>query len=161
MKTAYTFAELSSAVKLNVGAVIVKDDRIISIGYNGTPTGWDNVCERAIYPDENYGDYDCDPEEFAINFPYTDKNDEPYALKTKPEVIHAEMNALMKLASSTESGKGASIFVTHAPCIDCAKGIYQTGITTVYFRETYRSDTGIKFLKKCGIDVEQLEFNIS
>jgi dCMP deaminase len=160
MKTAYTFSELSSATKLQVGAVVVKDDRIISLGYNGTPTGWDNVCERVIYPVKHYGDYDCDPEEFVVNFPYTDDNDEPYALKTKPEVIHAEMNALMKLASSSESGKGASIFITHAPCIDCAKGIYQTGITEVYYRTQYRNTAGIEFLEKCGIVVEQLEFTI-
>ena len=88
MKTAYVFAELSSAIKLKVGAVVVKDDRIISLGYNGTPTGWDNVCELEI-----------------INF-----QDGSVQLKTKSEVIHAEMNALMKLASSTESGKGAAIF---------------------------------------------------
>jgi deoxycytidylate deaminase len=89
MKTAYTFAELSSAVKLKVGAVVVKDDRIISLGYNGTPTGWDNCCERVIYPDENHGDYDCDPEEFAINFPYVRDDNQRYALKTKSEVFDA------------------------------------------------------------------------
>jgi len=155
MKTAYIFAELSSAVKLNVGAVVVKDDRIISIGYNGTPTGWDNTCEDTIYPIGNPNDFMYD-----VNFPYCDELDRPYALKTKPEVIHAEMNALMKLASSTESGKGASIFVTHAPCIDCAKGIYQTGITEVYFRETYRNDAGLKFLEQCGITIEQVQLDI-
>lgn len=160
MQTAYIFSGLSSAQKLKVGAVIVKDDRIISLGYNGTPTGWDNVCERVVYPDENYGDYDCEPEDFAINFPYTDDNDHPYALKTKSEVIHAEMNALMKLASSSESGNGASIFITHAPCIECAKGIYQTGITNVYYGEKYRSTAGIDFLKKCDITVEQLYIDI-
>jgi dCMP deaminase len=156
MKTAYTFAELSSAVKLKVGAVVVKDDRIISLGYNGTPTGWDNCCERVIYPDENYGDYDCDPEEFAINFPYVRDDNRRYALKTKSEVIHAEMNALMKLASSSESGKGAAIFITHSPCMECAKGIYQTGITEVYYTEAYRNVDGIEFLEKCGITVEKL-----
>ena len=156
MKTAYTFAELSSAVKLKVGAVVVKDDRIISLGYNGTPTGWDNVCESVIYPDENHGDYDCEPEEFAINFPYVRDDNQRYALKTKSEVIHAEMNALMKLAGSSESGKGAFMFITHAPCIECAKGIYQTGITKVFYTETYRSTDGLEFLEKCGITVEQL-----
>jgi dCMP deaminase len=134
MKTAYVFAELSSAIKLKVGAVVVKDDRIISLGYNGTPTGWDNVCELEI-----------------INF-----QDGSVQLKTKSEVIHAEMNALMKLASSTESGKGAAIFITHSPCMECAKGIYQTGITEVYYTEAYRNVDGIEFLQKCGITVEQL-----
>jgi dCMP deaminase len=134
MKTAYTFAELSSAVKLKVGAVVVKDDRIISLGYNGTPTGWDNTCELEI-----------------INF-----QDGSVQLKTKSEVIHAEMNALMKLASSSESGKGAAIFITHSPCMECAKGIYQTGITEVYYTEAYRNVDGIEFLQKCGITVEKL-----
>lgn len=135
MKTAYVFAELSSAIKLKVGAVVVKDDRIISLGYNGTPTGWDNVCELEI-----------------INF-----QDGSVQLKTKSEVIHAEMNALMKLASSTESGKGAAIFITHSPCMECAKGIYQTGITEVYYTEAYRNVDGIEFLQKCGITVERLD----
>jgi dCMP deaminase len=134
MKTAYVFAELSSAIKLKVGAVVVKDDRIISLGYNGTPTGWDNVCELEI-----------------INF-----QDGSVQLKTKSEVIHAEMNALMKLASSNESGKGAAIFITHSPCMECAKGIYQTGITEVYYTEAYRNVDGIEFLQKCGITVEKL-----
>ena len=134
MKTAYVFAELSSAIKLKVGAVVVKDDRIISLGYNGTPTGWDNVCELEI-----------------INF-----QDGSVQLKTKSEVIHAEMNALMKLACSTESGKGAAIFITHSPCMECAKGIYQTGITEVYYTEAYRNVDGIDFLQKCGITVEKL-----
>ena len=134
MKTAYVFAELSSAIKLKVGAVVVKDDRIISLGYNGTPTGWDNTCELEI-----------------INF-----QDGSVQLKTKSEVIHAEMNALMKLASSTESGKGAAIFITHSPCMECAKGIYQTGITEVYYTEAYRNVDGIDFLQKCGITVEKL-----
>lgn len=155
MKTAYTFSELSSATKLQVGAVVVKDDRIISLGYNGTPTGWDNCCEDTIYPNGDPKDFIYD-----VNFPYCDDDDRPYALKTKPEVIHAEMNALMKLASSSESGKGASIFITHAPCIDCAKGIYQTGITEVYYREQYRSTVGIDFLQKCGIAVEQVQLDI-
>jgi dCMP deaminase len=134
MKTAYVFAELSSAVKLKVGAVVVKDDRIISLGYNGTPTGWDNTCELEI-----------------INF-----QDGSVQLKTKSEVIHAEMNALMKLASSSESGKGAAIFITHSPCMECAKGIYQTGITEVYYTEAYRNVDGIEFLQKCGITIEKI-----
>jgi len=134
MKTAYVFADLSSAIKLKVGAVVVKDDRIISLGYNGTPTGWDNTCELEI-----------------INF-----QDGSVQLKTKSEVIHAEMNALMKLASSSESGKGAAIFITHSPCIECAKGIYQSGITEVYYTEAYRNVDGIEFLQKCGITIEQI-----
>lgn len=129
MQTAKTFAELSHARRLKVGAIIVKDDRIISIGYNGMPAGWSNVCEDVL---------------------------EDGSLQTKPEVLHAEMNALMKLAKSTESGNQASLFVTHAPCIECAKGIYQAGIREVFYMYDYRSDDGLRFLKKSNITVEKL-----
>jgi dCMP deaminase len=135
MKTAKIFADLSHAKRLHVGAIVVKDDRIISIGYNGMPAGWDNDCEYKHYSLGNPDDFE---------------------LKTKPEVLHAEMNALMKLAKSNESGNNASIFVTHSPCIECAKGIYQAGIKEVYYNETYRSDDGLNFLKKCGIQVERI-----
>jgi dCMP deaminase len=142
MEVAKTFANLSSAKRLQVGAIVVKDDRIISIGYNGTPTGWDNCCE-----------------ELALDVVGVAKDGkdivEPY-LKTKPEVLHAEMNAIAKLARSPESGEGASIFITHAPCIDCAKLIYQSGIKTVYYRTEYRSIDGIKFLEKCGLHIEKI-----
>jgi dCMP deaminase len=133
MKTAEVFAELSSARRLHVGAIVVKDDRIISIGYNGMPSGWDNDCE---YPDaDQLGNY---------------------VLKTKPEVLHAETNAIAKLAKSTESGDGATMFITHAPCLDCAKLIYQSGINSVYYRNAYRTDEGIEFLKKCKLDVNNV-----
>jgi len=119
---AHRFAELSSAQRLQVGAIVVKDDRIISIGYNGMPSGWDNCCEDG----EN---------------------------KTKPEVLHAESNAIAKLARSSESGEGASIFITHAPCIDCAKLIYQSGIKEVYYRHRYRKTEGLDFLEQSNIKV--------
>jgi dCMP deaminase len=122
MDVAERFARLSSAKRLNVGAIVVKDDRIISIGYNGMPTGWDNCCE--------------------------DSNN-----KSKPEVLHAESNAIAKLAKSGESGLGASIFITHSPCIECAKLIYQSGISTVYYKNPYRSSAGIEFLKKSKVRV--------
>ena len=125
MKVAETYASLSSAKRLQVGAIVVKDNRVISIGYNGMPSGWDNNCE-----DENY--------------------------KSKPEVLHAETNAIAKLARSNESGLGAAMFVTHAPCLDCAKLIYQSGISKVYYRNTYRESFGIEFLEKSNIDVEQI-----
>ena len=133
MKTAETFAELSSAVRLHVGAIVVKDDRIISIGYNGMPSGWDNVCEYVIQ--------------------YSDDTTE---LKTKPEVLHAETNAIAKLAKSTESGNGATLFVTHAPCLDCAKLVYQSGINSVFYRNSYRDDSGLQFLQKAGVVVEKI-----
>lgn len=156
MNIAYQSATLSYAEKLKVGAVIVTKTGVMLTSWNGTPIGWDNVCERVIYPDENHGDYDCEPEEFAINFPYVRDDNQRYALKTKPEVIHAESNCISKLAKSTESGKDAVMFITHAPCMECAKLIYQTGIAKVFYTETYRSTAGLEFLEKCGITVEQL-----
>lgn len=121
MDVAERFAQLSSAKRLQVGAIVVKDDRIISIGYNGMPSGWDNECEHEG--------------------------------KTKPEVLHAESNAIAKLAKSSESGNGATMFVTHSPCIDCAKLIYQSGIAAVYYKNDYRSTQGIEFLNKSNIEV--------
>ena len=131
MEVAKTFANLSSAQRLKVGAIVVKDDRIISIGYNGMPSGWDNCCEDFIRQDE---------------VGHT-------VLKSKPEVLHAESNCIAKLAKSPESGDGASIFITHSPCIDCAKLIYQSGITTVYYKNDYRSTQGIEFLNRSDIEV--------
>jgi dCMP deaminase len=146
MDTAERFAQLSSAVRLHVGAVIVKDNRIISIGYNGTPAGWDNTCEDKIYCDD--GDWKQQ----------TDKHHDEwvtYKLVTKKEVIHAEANAISKLARSNESGLGASMFITHAPCVDCAKLIYGAGINTVYYRNSYRDTSGIEFLTNCKIEVKK------
>jgi dCMP deaminase len=134
MKVAETFAELSSAKRLHVGAIVVKDDRIISIGYNGMPSGWDNNCE---------------------DYHGLDLNGNP-TLVTKPEVLHAETNAIAKLAKSTESGLGATMFITHAPCLDCAKLIYQSGIGSVLYRNTYRDTSGITFLEKSGVTVEKI-----
>ncbi len=133
MQTAQTFAECSTAERAKVGAIIVKDDRIISIGYNGMPSGWDNTCENIIG--------------------YT--NGEP-VLKTKPEVLHAEANALAKVARSSESSEGAYMFITYSPCLDCAKLIYQSGIKKVYYGQQYRETAGLEFLDRCDIDIEQL-----
>ena len=132
MDTAERFAKLSSAKRLKVGSVVVKDNRIISIGYNGMPSGWTNVCEEKVW--DKTGDYE---------------------LKTKDEVIHAEANAILKLARDGESGNGADLFCTHAPCINCAKLIYGAGIKKVYYRESYRDTLGIDFLDKCDIKVEK------
>jgi dCMP deaminase len=148
MKVAEIYAGLSSARRLHVGAIIVKDDRIISIGYNGMPTGWDNNCEDKIYCDE--GDWSEQQLPKTSNLPW-----KKYKLVTKPEVLHAETNAIAKLAKSNESGDGASIFITHAPCLNCAKLVYQSGINSVYYRNSYRDSLGIEFLEKCGIKVEQ------
>ena len=133
MDIAFRTAKMSRAVRLNVGSIIVKDDRIISYSWNGTPAGWDNNCENK--------------EELA---------DGSIKLVTKPEVLHAESNALMKLAKNGGGANGASIFITHAPCIECAKMIYQAGITEVYYSIDYRSRDGIEFLQKCNVPVEQV-----
>jgi dCMP deaminase len=143
MKTAEVFSELSSARRLHVGAIVVKNDRIISIGYNGMPSGWDNNCE---YEDIGFSDAVYGEPQTLIN----------RGLKTRPEVLHAETNAIAKLAKSTESGDGATMFITHAPCMDCAKLIYQSGITSVYYRNTYRDQSGLDFLKTAKVDVQQI-----
>jgi len=138
MDTAERFAQLSHARRLHVGAIVVKDDRIISIGYNGMPSGWDNNCEDEIVVEADVGeDYDI-------------------VLKTKPEVLHAETNAIAKLAKSNESGMGATLFITHAPCLDCAKLIYQSGIGHVLYRNSYRDTSGVSFLEKSGVEVKQV-----
>ena len=125
MDVAKRFSQLSYAQRLKVGAIIVKDDRIVAYGYNGMPSGWDNNCEE-----EN---------------------------KTRPEVLHAESNAIAKLARSNDSGLDADIFITHSPCIECAKLIYQSGIKRVYFGEQYRSTDGLDFLTASKINVIQVD----
>lgn len=152
-------AQLSHAKRLQVGAVIVKDDTVISYGYNGMPAGWDNNCEDKVY-DPGAGGW-LDPDEFAEKYPYEEWHEGAqrlvrYGLKTKPEVLHAESNAVAKLAKSANSGEGADIFITHAPCLDCAKLILQSGIQRVYFSKHYRNSAGVDFLKKSGIEVKNL-----
>ena len=144
MKTAEIFAELSHARRLHVGAIVVKDDRIISIGYNGMPAGWDNNCEYEVT-------------EFQTEYGVGSKLVNTGELKTRPEVLHAETNAIAKLAKSNESGMGATMFITHAPCLDCAKLIYQSGISSVLYRDTYRDTSGVTFLEKSKIIVEKLD----
>lgn len=131
LKVAETYAELSSAKRLKVGAVIVKDNRIISIGYNGMPSGWTNECEHST------GIYALDQE-----------------LVTKREVIHAESNAITKVAKSTESAEGAVLYTTCSPCLNCAKLIHQAGISRVVYGYQYKATEGLTFLEKCGIILE-------
>ena len=133
MQAAEVYAKLSSAKRLQVGCVVVKNDTIIGIGYNGMPSGWDNNCE----------------EEYL----YEDGGSQ---LRTRSEVLHAESNSLAKIARSTNSSENATMFVTHAPCLDCAKLIHQAGINSVYYRNSYRDDKGIDFLKKCGVQIENV-----
>ena len=146
MKAAEAYAELSHAIRLKVGAIVTKNDRVISIGYNGTPAGWDNNCEIEVRNEFEY---------------YVDNGGEKYNsatidLLTKDEVIHAEANAIGKLARSSESGEGATMYITHAPCFDCAKLIHTAGINKVFFRHQYRNTDGIRFLNKCNIEVEKI-----
>jgi dCMP deaminase len=136
LKAAEAYAQLSSAKRLQVGCVIVKDNTIIGIGYNGMPSGWDNNCEDLIEQHEDGGQ----------------------VLKTRPEVLHAETNAIAKVARSTNSTDGADMICTHAPCLDCAKLIHQAGIKRFYFRSHYRSEEGLKFLNKCEIEVNHVKY---
>lgn len=155
MKVADIYSQLSSAKRLQVGAIVVKDNRVISIGYNGMPAGWDNQCE--------YKDYDISRTLDGNYFPgsaeiYPDMDDTGrYKLTTKPEVIHAEANAIAKLARTHESGLDADMFITHAPCMECAKLIYGAGIKKVFYRHQYRNTDGVDFLNKCNIGVEQVD----
>lgn len=136
MDVAERFAELSSATRAKVGAIIVKDNRIISIGYNGMPSGWDNECETVVQHHE-----------LGIA-----------TVVTKPEVLHAETNAIAKVARSSESCEGATLFCTHLPCMDCAKLIYQSGISSVYYRVEYAAakGSGKEFLEQSGVTVTRI-----
>ena len=126
MRMAAEWGKLSHCNRKQVGALIVKDRMIISDGYNGTPTGFDNDCE-----DENG--------------------------LTKWYVLHAEANAILKVAASTQSAKGATLYVTLSPYRECAKLIYQSGITKVVYRDAYKDDTGLRFLAKAGVELIHLQ----
>ncbi len=129
MKMAHEWRKLSYCKRKQVGALIVKDKRIISDGYNGTPSGFENVCE-----DENG--------------------------YTKWHVLHAEANAITKVAASTQNSNGASLYVTLSPCKECSKLIYQAGIKKVFYTEAYKDKTGLVFLEKAGVDVVQIDLDI-
>ncbi len=126
LRMAKIWAENSYCRRRQVGALLVKDKSIISDGYNGTPSGFENVCE-----DENGA--------------------------TKPYVLHAEANAITKVAKSNNSSNGATLYVTASPCIECAKLIIQAGIKRVVYSDLYRSADGIDLLKKAGIEVDFLK----
>jgi len=136
MQTAKVYARLSPAKRLKVGAILVKEGRIISIGYNGTPSGWSNDCE---YPSKRGA-----------------LTGNVIELKTKPEVLHAETNAIAKVARSTESADGATLYTTHAPCLECSKLIYKSGIISVFYESEYRTQDGIKFLQKSGVTIRKM-----
>ena len=126
LRMAKIWASNSYCKRRQVGALLVKDNMIISDGYNGTPAGFENVCE-----DENG--------------------------VTKPYVLHAEANAITKVAQSGNSASGATLYVTASPCMECSKLIIQSGIKRVVYSDEYRLDDGIKLLKRAGIEVEKLE----
>ena len=136
MQVAYQFAKLSYAERRKVGSVIVKDEQIVSFGYNGTPRGFDNSCEE-------------------INYSYNIEGDDGYEV-TKPEVLHAESNALAKLAKSTMSSDGADLYVTMSPCYQCSKLIIQSGIKNVFYSEEYRDASGLELLKKAKINTTKV-----
>lgn len=140
MQVAEVYAQLSSAQRLKVGCVAVKNDTIIGIGYNGMPSGWDNKCEVDI---SEVVDIDG-------------RSITPAQNVTRPEVLHAETNCLAKISRSTNSSEDAYLFVTHAPCLQCAKLIYQSGIKSIFYRNDYRDSSGIEFLKKCKVEVNKL-----
>ena len=125
MDIALSWAKMSHAKRKQVGCIIVKDGQIISDGYNGTPSGFDNSCE--------------------------DSNG-----NTKPEVLHAEANAILKCAKHGTSCEGATLYITLSPCQDCAKLIHQAGIREVIYEDEYRYGNGLEFLKKCGVKVKKI-----
>ena len=160
MDIAELTSKLSSAIRLNVGAVIVKGNKILGTGYNGMPTGWTNECEYKDYMSGDAGGW-LDPDEIYERWPFEEydpavESNRRYRLVTKDEVLHAEMNCLMKVAASTESSEGAIMFCTTAPCIHCAKAIYQSGIKELVYKDTYRSEDGLMFLEKCGVKLTRL-----
>jgi dCMP deaminase len=150
MDVAERTSKLSSAIRRQVGAVIVKDNRILSYGYNGMPTGWDNTCENKEYMPGDQRDGNLYPHE---EYDKEVESNRRYRLITKDEVLHAESNAIAKVSGSTESSEDATLFVTTAPCIHCAKMIFQSGIKSVFYRDTYRDEAGIEFLEKGGVSV--------
>ncbi len=129
LKMALTWAELSHCSRKKVGAIIVKDDAIISDGYNGTPSGFDNCCENDLGETHWY-------------------------------VLHAEANAILKVAKSTNNCSGATLYLTHSPCKDCSKLILQSGIKRLVFRDKYRDTAGIDFLIAAGLEVEQIQIDL-
>jgi dCMP deaminase len=160
MDVAERTSKLSHAIRLQVGAVVVKDNRILSYGYNGMPTGWDNECEYKEYMNAAKAGF-MPQEDIVTKFPFEEYDisvgaNRRYRLVTKDEVLHAEMNCLSKVAQGTESSNGSLLFTTHAPCIHCAKAIFQAGISEVYYKNRYRSDDGLNFLEKCGVKLTEL-----
>ena len=156
MGIAERIAQMSNAKRAKVGALIVKGDNIISMGWNGTPSGDDNECEDRKYMDSGAGGW-LSPEEIEFNWPYVDDAGKRYSLVTKKNVLHAESNALLKLLACDYpvSTLGSTLYVTLSPCSDCAKLIKQAKISRVVYLNQYRDADGVKTLSDKGIKVEQ------
>lgn len=150
MRMAEVWARRSKANRLQVGALIVKDRQIISDGYNGMPAGsTDDVCETVEHPDTYQG--------FGLDGPYNEAVHGPMVLRTKPEVLHAESNALLKIAENGGVGaQGATLYTTLSPCHDCAKLIKQAKVERVVYRHAYRDTGGIELLRRLGVVVDHL-----
>jgi dCMP deaminase len=135
IKMAQIWAELSHATRKKVGALIVKNNTIIADGFNGTPSGFENECEYAVHNDDgSFREY-----------------------QTKWYVLHAESNALAKVAKSTQSSDGATLYITYSPCTDCSKLILQSGIKRVVYSEEYRDTNGLDFLRRAGVEVKKID----
>jgi len=155
MQVAYQFAKLSYAERRKVGCVIVKDKQVISFGYNGTPHGFENECESIETTGWDFPEHAELLEENGWTLS-TDNLCCAHRSVTKREVLHAESNAIMKVAKSTMSCEGADLYTTTCPCFDCAKLIIQAGIKKVYYTEDYRDMSGVELLERAGIEVEQV-----
>lgn len=147
LRMARIWSENSYAIRRQVGCLIVKDRMIISDGYNGTPSGFENVCEDAICQKPNDPYCPGGPECFNCEF---------VKLKTKPYVLHAEANAISKLAKSLNNSEGATLYVTDEPCLECSKMIIQAGIKRVVFWRDYHSHDGVQLLLRAGIKIDQI-----
>ena len=165
MRFAEAASMTSSAKRLQVGAVAVKNNMVIGTGYNGLPSGVDGECEDKEYVEDTHwwlfdGSQEVDDDKlikFMESYPYCENDKKGfYRLITKPEVRHAEANLLLNLSKSTESSVGADIFCTHACCKFCAMDIVDAGIKKFYYRFDYRSEEGIEYLLANGVEVEKL-----
>ena len=151
LRMAFIWAENSYAIRRHVGCLIVKDGSIISDGYNGTPSGFPNICEYAVSPNE--GSEYCKAESIEE---LKKLQDQGWRLITYPIVLHAESNAIAKLAKSNNSSKGETIYITDEPCLNCAKNIIQAGITRVVYSRSYHLHEGIELLKQVNIEIQQI-----
>jgi len=164
MDIARNCASMSHALRKKVGAVIVRDDNIISYGWNGTPTGQANECEDKLYEADETKNVTCifSDELRKERWPLEENVDGKYMryrLMTKPTVLHAELNAICKLARTTGNSDGASLYVTLSPCPECAKLLIQAKIKKVFYLEKYRDTAGIDLLENSGISVIDLSTN--